>query len=128
MSGIKDSAVDIEPWRLRIWRSVTSWRCSGVLPSVPHSAAEIDCSGFCSPTRSEIGAANPLSGAPRIHGELGKLGIEVSERRGPRGRGMVRDPEVDDSNSTRPVRVGTVKKSIETRAAGVFYHGGDLLW
>ena len=27
-----------------------------------------------------IAAANPLWGAPRIHGELGKLGIEVSER------------------------------------------------
>lgn len=28
----------------------------------------------------EMGAANPLWGAPRIHGELLKLGIEVSER------------------------------------------------
>ena len=28
----------------------------------------------------EMGAANPLWGAPRIHGELGKLGIDVSER------------------------------------------------
>jgi len=28
----------------------------------------------------KIAAANPLWGAPRIHGELGKLGIEVSER------------------------------------------------
>src|SRR6266851_4154296 len=28
----------------------------------------------------QMGAANPLWGAPRIHGELGKLGIEVSER------------------------------------------------
>jgi putative transposase len=28
----------------------------------------------------KITAANPLWGAPRIHGELGKLGIEVSER------------------------------------------------
>src|SRR5262249_926496 len=28
----------------------------------------------------QLAAANPLSGAPRIHGELGKLGIEVSER------------------------------------------------
>ena len=27
-----------------------------------------------------MGEANPLWGAPRIHGELGKLGIEVSER------------------------------------------------
>jgi putative transposase len=29
---------------------------------------------------NQMGAANPLWGAPRIHGELGKLGIEVSER------------------------------------------------
>src|SRR6266487_5191974 len=28
----------------------------------------------------KIAAANPLWSAPRIHGELGKLGIEVSER------------------------------------------------
>ena len=28
----------------------------------------------------EMAAANPLWGAPRIHGELGKLGIQVSER------------------------------------------------
>lgn len=29
---------------------------------------------------SKLAAANPLWGAPRIHGELGKLGVEVSER------------------------------------------------
>src|SRR5712692_8538217 len=29
---------------------------------------------------AQMAAANPLWGAPRIHGELGKLGIEVSER------------------------------------------------
>jgi putative transposase len=29
---------------------------------------------------SQMAAANPLWGAPRIHGELGKLGVEVSER------------------------------------------------
>ena len=29
---------------------------------------------------NQMGAANPLWGAPRIHGELGKLDIEVSER------------------------------------------------
>jgi putative transposase len=28
----------------------------------------------------EMTAANPMWGAPRIHGELGKLGIVVSER------------------------------------------------
>jgi putative transposase len=29
---------------------------------------------------SRMAAANPLWGAPRIHGELGKVGVEVSER------------------------------------------------
>ena len=29
---------------------------------------------------AQMGAANPLRGAPRIHGELGTLGIDVSER------------------------------------------------
>jgi putative transposase len=29
---------------------------------------------------SQMATANPLWGAPRIHGELGKLGIDVSER------------------------------------------------
>ena len=29
---------------------------------------------------AQMGTANPLWGAPRIHGELGKLGIDVSER------------------------------------------------
>ena len=29
---------------------------------------------------NQMGIANPLWGAPRIHGELGKLGIDVSER------------------------------------------------
>ena len=43
----------------------------------------------------KIAAANPLWGAPRIHGELGKLGIEVSER------------------TVSRMTVGTVKKSIE---------------
>src|SRR3989442_8680531 len=28
----------------------------------------------------KIAAANPLWGAPRIHGELGKLGVDISER------------------------------------------------
>jgi len=29
---------------------------------------------------ADMAAANPLWGAPRLHGELGKLGIEISER------------------------------------------------
>ncbi len=40
----------------------------------------------------KIAAANPLWGAPRIHGELGKLGVEVSERTVSRLRRRPRRP------------------------------------
>jgi hypothetical protein len=45
-----------------------------------------------------IAAANPLWGAPRIHGELGKLGIEVSERTVSR---LVRRPRRPPSQTWR---------------------------
>ena len=46
----------------------------------------------------KIAAANPLWGAPRIHGELGKLGIEVSERTVSR---LVRRPRRPPSQTWR---------------------------
>jgi putative transposase len=46
----------------------------------------------------KIAAANPLWGAPRIHGELGKLGIEVSERTVSR---LVRRPPRSPSQTWR---------------------------
>jgi hypothetical protein len=46
----------------------------------------------------KIATANPLRGAPRIHGELGKLGIEVSERTVSR---LVRRPRRPPSQTWR---------------------------
>ena len=46
----------------------------------------------------KIVAANPLWGAPRIHGELGKLGVEVSERTVSR---LVRRPRRPPSQTWR---------------------------
>jgi putative transposase len=46
----------------------------------------------------KMAAANPLWGAPRIHGELGKLGIEVSERTVSR---LVRRPRRPPSQTWR---------------------------
>src|SRR2546425_1044046 len=46
----------------------------------------------------KIAAANPLWGAPRIHGELGKLGVEVSERTVSR---LVRRPRRPPSQTWR---------------------------
>ena len=48
--------------------------------------------------RDEIAAANPLWGAPRIHGELGKLGVAVSERTVSR---LVRRPQRPPSQTWR---------------------------
>jgi putative transposase len=46
----------------------------------------------------KIAAANPLWGAPRIHGELGRLGVEVSERTVSR---LVRRPRRPPSQTWR---------------------------
>src|SRR6267378_3415376 len=48
--------------------------CYGHRPGRPSTNAAI-CLLF-----EQMIAANPLWGAPRIHGELGKLGFDVSER------------------------------------------------
>jgi transposase InsO family protein len=47
---------------------------------------------------SQMATANPLWGAPRIHGELGKLGIEISERTVSR---LVRRPRRPPSQTWR---------------------------
>jgi hypothetical protein len=44
----------------------------------------------------KMAAANPLWGAPRIDGELGKLGIEVSERTVSRFPRRLRSPAITD--------------------------------
>src|SRR6267378_3034157 len=57
-------------WLRRQW----TWRSTRTRPGRPSTEATV---------RTLVGkmaAANPLWGAPRIHGELSKLGIAVSER------------------------------------------------
>jgi putative transposase len=53
----------------------------------------------------KIAAANPLWGAPRIHGELGKLGVEVSERTVSR---LVRRPRRPPSQTWRTFLINHV--------------------
>src|SRR5258708_2101652 len=57
-------------WLRRRWTQ----RSAKTRPGRPSTAAAIRT------LVDKMGAANPLWGAPRIHGELGKLGIAVSER------------------------------------------------
>jgi hypothetical protein len=57
-------------WLRRRWTQ----RSTPTRPGRPSTAAAIRA------LVDKMAAANPLWGAPRIHGELGKLGIEVSER------------------------------------------------
>ena len=60
-------------WHLAGFRSYWLWksRSRGGRPTVPPEIRKII---------REMSIANPLSGAPRIHGELLKLGIEVDRR------------------------------------------------
>src|SRR5229473_7964192 len=48
--------------------------------STPTRPGRPSTSGAIRTLVDQMAAANPLWGAPRIHGELGKLGLEVSER------------------------------------------------
>jgi len=57
-------------WLRRRWADRSKW----IHPGRPSTDAAIRS------LVDEMAAANPLWGAPRIHGELSKLGIEVSER------------------------------------------------
>ena len=52
------------------WTWISRGKCSGRPEAIPEIRALI----------RKMAAANPLWGAPRIHGELLKLGIEISER------------------------------------------------
>ncbi len=56
----------------------------------------------------KIAAANPLWGAPRIHGELGKLGVDVSERTVSR---LVRRPRRPPSQTWRTFLANHVPSS-----------------
>src|SRR5713101_6362348 len=57
-------------WLRRRW----TWRSTQTRPGRPRTATAIRA------LVDTMAEANPLWGAPRIHGELGKLGIDVSER------------------------------------------------
>ena len=61
-------------WHRQWFRRRWTQRSQQKRPGRPRTAAAIRALVI------EMGAANPLWGAPRVHGELLKLGIEVSER------------------------------------------------
>jgi hypothetical protein len=71
----------------------------------------------------QMSRENPLWGAPRIHGELLKLGIDIGETNV--GKYLARRPKPPSQtwktfleNHVKTMRiVGTVKKSIDTRCA-----------
>jgi len=78
-TGWREALVIVTPdtvlrWRRRRFRE--HWTKLSGRPSVgrPPVSAEIKA------LVTRMAAANPLWGAPRIHGELAKLGIEVAER------------------------------------------------
>jgi putative transposase len=57
-------------WLRRRWAQRSGRNRAGRPPLDPHVARLL----------TDMAGANPLWGAPRIHGELRKLGIEISER------------------------------------------------
>jgi len=59
-------------WHRQSFRLYWRWKCRGKggRPKVPQDLQELI---------REMSLANPLWGAPRVHGELLKLGIEVSQ-------------------------------------------------
>ena len=75
--GVLDSIVIIQPetvvrWHRRGFKAFWRWRSRGRhgRPRVPKQVRDLI---------REVSLANPLWGAPRIHGELLKLGIEISQ-------------------------------------------------
>ena len=75
----RDSLVIVQPERVISWHRKAFrfyWRrkCKGVNRGRPKLCSEVKSLVL------KLSAANPLWGAPRIHGELLKLGIEISER------------------------------------------------
>jgi len=75
----RDSLVIVEPetvigWQRRAFRFYWRRKCRGVNRGRPKLSSEVKSLVL------ELSSANPLWGAPRIQGELLKLGIEISER------------------------------------------------
>ena len=76
-SGVLDSVVIIKPetvvrWHRRGFKAFWRWKSRGHpgRPRIPKEVRDLI---------REVSLANPLWGAPRIHGELLKLGIEVGQ-------------------------------------------------
>ena len=61
-------------WHRQWLRQQWTWRSTRTRPGPPSTDAKVRT------LVAKMAAANPLWGAPRIHGELCKLGIAVSER------------------------------------------------
>ena len=75
----RDSLVIVQPetvigWQKRAFRSYWRRKSRGAYRGRPKLSPEIKSLVL------KLSTANPLWGAPRIHGELIKLGIEISER------------------------------------------------
>ena len=75
----RESLVIVQPetvigWHRRAFRLYWRHKSSGARPGRPRLEAEVKTLVL------KLSSANPLWGAPRIHGELLKLGIEISER------------------------------------------------
>jgi hypothetical protein len=61
-------------WQRRAFRFYWRRKCRGVNQGRPKLSLEVKSLVL------KLSTANPLWGAPRIHGELLKLGVEISER------------------------------------------------
>ncbi len=75
----KDPLVLVKPetivgWHRKGFRLFWRWKSRSKSPGRPQISQEIRNLIY------KMAMANPLWGAPRIHGELSKLGIEISER------------------------------------------------
>jgi len=77
--GWREALLIVKPdtvirWHRQGFRLYWRRKCRGIKPGRPPMDPEIKALIF------RIADANPTWGAPKIHGELGKLGIEISER------------------------------------------------
>ena len=75
----RDSIVIVQPetvirWHKRAFRFYWRHKSGGGKPGRPRMDVEVKSMVL------KLSAATPLLGAPRIHGELLKLGVEISER------------------------------------------------
>src|SRR5260370_975477 len=71
----------------------------------------------------EMSIANPLWGAPRIHGELLKLGIEIGQTRdGMAGRHSASDRRIDCKSDYGSMRLGTASPLSDPRLRSSLWH------